>query len=220
MPTHNEDPLGSHGPKPEEIDASLGYEPTDVGVNGIVVFLVSLLIFVAVCGLITVGMGHMINAWMDREDGPNNKWTKSVDVRQLGNLPNSPDLQHKVAELTQNFPTPRVQTDDGNEDVAELHQRENLLLDNYSWVDPSGAQAGGTQGKVRIPIERAMELIAQRGLPVAPQPTQEATLMTGDSEPRVASPLTNGYAPTAYEQDQVATRAAELKQKQESGGGQ
>ena len=45
--------------------------------------------------------------------------------------------------------------------MADLHAREDLLLNNYSWVDQA-------QGKVRIPIERAMELIAQRGLPVAP----------------------------------------------------
>ena len=58
-----------------------------------------------------------------------------MDVRQLGNLPNNPEMQHKVAELTQQFPTPRLQTDDGNQDVVDLHAREDLLLDNYSWVD-------------------------------------------------------------------------------------
>jgi hypothetical protein len=218
MPTHEEDPLGSHGPKPEEIDASVGYEQTDVGVRGIVVFLTSLFIFVAVCGVITYGMGKLINAWMNREDGPTSKWVTSVDVRQLGNLPNNPELQHKMAELTQQFPTPRIQTDDGNEDVADLHLRENLLLDNYSWVDASqGGAQGPTQGKVRIPIERAMELIAQRGLPVAP-PTTEQTLMTGDTKPSIVAPLTNGYAPTAYEQDAAESRAIEARQKQTPGG--
>jgi hypothetical protein len=207
MPTHEENPLGSHGPKPEEIDASLGFEQSDVRVTGIVVFLTSLLIFVAVCGVLTWGIGKMINAWMDKQDGPTSKWATTVDIRQLGNLPNSPDMQKKVAELTQQFPTPRVQTDDGNQDVADLHQREALLLDNYSWVDQS-------QGKVRIPIERAMELIAQRGLPVAPASTQQAVLMTGDSKPTVSVPLTSGFAPTAYEQDQAAERAAEARQKQ------
>lgn len=204
MPMHEEDP---HGHKPEEVDASAGYEQTDVRVTGIIVFLVSLFIFVGVCGILTVGMGHLINAWMDKEDGPTSKWATTVDVRQLGNLPNSPDMQHKMAELTQQFPTPRVQTDDGNEDVANLHQRENLLLDNYSRID-------GAPGKVRIPIERAMELIAQRGLPVAPAPAEQAMLMTGDMKPKVVVPLTDGFAPTAYEQDEAEARAAEARQKQ------
>ena len=198
--------LGSHGPKPEEVDASLGYEASDVRVTGIVVFLVSLLIFVGVCGILTVGMGHLINAGMDKEDGPNSKWTTAINIRELGNLPNSPDMQKKVAELTKTFPTPRVQTDDGNQDVADLHEREDLLLDNYSWVDQS-------KGTVRIPIERAMELIAQRGLPVAPT-VQQQPLMAGDETPRVVVPLTNGFARTGYEQEQATARVEEAKQRQ------
>src|ERR1700745_3107900 len=100
QPDHN-DP---HGPKPEEIDTSVGYEQSDVGVTGIVVFLTSLLIFVAVCGVLTWGMGKLINAKMNREDGPNTKWTTEVNIRQLGNLPNNPAMQAKVAELTKSFP--------------------------------------------------------------------------------------------------------------------
>ena len=192
--------LGSHGPKPEDIDASAGYERTDASVTGIVVFLTALAIFVAVTGLLCYGIGKVINANMNKEDGPNNKWTKTADIRQLGNLPSNPELQNKVAELTQSFPTPRVQTDDGNQDVADLHARENLLLDNYSWVDQS-------KGKVRIPIERAMELIAQRGLPVAPA-VQTAPLMTGESKPTITMPLTSGFAPTGYEQEQAAASEA------------
>jgi hypothetical protein len=99
-----------------------------------------------------------------------------------------------------------LQTDDGNQDVADLHEREDLLLENYSWADQS-------QGKVRIPIERAMELIAQRGLPVAPA-VQQQPLMAGDSVPTVAVPLTNGFARTAYEQDQATARVEEGKQRQ------
>ena len=69
---------------------------------------------------------------MNKEDGPNSKWTKTAEVRELGNLPSSPEMQNKMAELTQDFPTPRVQTDDGNQDVADLHAREDLLLENYT----------------------------------------------------------------------------------------
>jgi hypothetical protein len=189
MPQHN-DNLPPHG-EHEEVDASAGYERSDVRVTGIVVFLTALAIFVAVTGILCYGIGKVINAEMNKEDGRNSKWTKTVDVRQLGNLPNSPALQTKMAELTQQFPTPRVQTDDGNQDVADLHAREDLLLDYYTRVD-------GQPGKVRIPIDRAIQLIAQKGLPVAPAP-QAAQLMTGDSKPKVKVPLTSGFARTAYE---------------------
>jgi hypothetical protein len=210
MPSHSEDPLGSHGPKPEDIDISSGYEKTDVGVTGIAVFLTALLIFVAVCGVLTWGMGKLINAELNREDGRTTKWTTTVNIRELGNMPNSPDMQRKVAELTHQFPTPRLQTDDGNQDLADLHQREDLLLNHYTWVDQS-------QGKVRIPIERAMQLIAERGLPVAPA-TELQPAMTGDNRPTITAPLTDGFARTAYEQDLAGARAAEIRQKQLAGG--
>jgi hypothetical protein len=194
--------LGSHGPK--DIDASAGYEQSDVRVTGIIVFLTSLAIFVAVCGFVTYFMGKVINAHLNREDGPTSKWTTDADaqIRTLGNMPASPDLQNKISEMTKRFPTPRVQTDDGNLDVADLHAREDLLLDNYSWVDRS-------QGKVRIPIERAMQIIAEKGLPVAPAATQQAPLLAGDQKPTITVPLTSGFARTGYEQDLAATQKAE-----------
>ena len=131
---------------------------------------------------------------MNKEDGPNSKWTKTADVRQLGEFPSSPELQNKVATLVEQFPTPRLLSDDGDQDITDLHAREDLLLDHYTRID-------GEPGKVRIPIERAMELIAQKGLAVAPA-AQEQPLMTGDNRPVVTMPLTNGFARTAYEIEQ------------------
>jgi hypothetical protein len=198
----------NHGPEhePEKIDASLGFEQSDVKIAGILVFITALSIFVVVTAVLCYGIGKVINARMNREDGPNSKWTKTVDIRQLGNMPNNPQMQNKIAELTQQFPTPRVQTDDGNQDVADLHAREDLLLDNYSWADPAHT-------KVRIPIERAMELIAQRGLPVAPA-VQAAPLMTGDSKPVVPAPLTSGFARTGFEQEQAQAEAIQARQQE------
>jgi len=198
MPTHNSHDAGQ---EPEEIDVSKGYEASDVRVSGVVVFLVALGIFVAVAGALSYGIGKAFNAHMLKEDGPRSKWSQSVNVQPLGNLASSPELQNKMAEMTQRFPTPRVQTDDGNQDVADLHEREDLLLENYTWADQS-------QGKVRIPIERAMELIAQRGLPQAPA-LEASKLLTGDERPLVALPLTSGFARTGYELDQAAARKIE-----------
>ncbi len=47
------------------------------------------------------------------------------------------------------------------EELAALHGRENVLLDNYAWNDPNH-----THG--RIPIERAMTLILGHPLDTAP----------------------------------------------------
>jgi hypothetical protein len=213
-PEQKLEPEQGRGRRGGEHGASAGYEHSDVRASGVVVFMTALVIFVAVIGLFTYGLGKLLNAYLASENGPPNKWARRTpDVRALGNMPSSPELQNKVAELTQSFPTPRLQTDDGSQDVADLHAREDLLLDYYSWVGrpaeaAQGLAQGLAQGKVRIPIERAMELIVQRGLPVAPAGNQ-APLMTGEQKPVEAVPLTSGFARTGYEQDQEAARQAE-----------
>ena len=69
---------------------------------------------------------------------------------------------------------------------------------------------------MRIPIERAMELLAQRGLPVAPA-AQAEPLMTGDVRPVVTAPLTNGFSPTAYEQEMPAVQGNDVGDQPGSG---
>jgi hypothetical protein len=58
---------------------------------------------------------------------------------------------------------------------------------------------------VRIPIERAMELIAQRGLPVAAAATPEQSF-AGDNKPRIQEPLTTGFARTGFELTVIEAR--------------
>jgi hypothetical protein len=177
-----------------------GYEVTDVSVRGIMVFLTGLFISVGVFFVFCFGLGILINNGIKKSDGAPNKWNanSTAQAGKLKNMESNPAAeQQQLQQLTQTFPTPRLQADEGNEDLVNLHAREDLLLDHYSWVDQS-------QGKVRIPIERAMELIAQRGLPVAAQPASSGPLMAGDSKPAVQSPLTDGFARTGYEQQEMS----------------
>jgi hypothetical protein len=62
-------------------------------------------------------------------------------------------------------PAPRLQTDPVA-DWQALQATEEATLHSYSWAD-RGA------GKVRIPIDRAIDLLTQRGLPVAPGSTRQ-----------------------------------------------
>jgi hypothetical protein len=189
MPTHDpHDPKLDPKTHYDEASVREGYELSDANTGGIAVFLVSLFISVGVFFVFCFGMG------LDKADGPPNKWNAPNQIAPRKAIQSNPALeQEQLAKLTQQFPTPRLELDDGNQDLTDLHGREDLLLDNYSWVDKPG-------GAVRIPIERAMELIAERGLPVAPAEQRQA-LMMGDSAPHVQMPLTDGFAPTGYEQE-------------------
>ena len=191
-----------HTPNPHEHEshnkaASVreGYEVTDVSAHGIIVFLIGLFISVGVFFVFCFGMGKVINNALQKRDGPANQWNQANEAGRTYRMQSNPQLeQQQLNQLTKSFPTPRLQDDDGNLDTADLHAREDLLLDNYSWIDRS-------KGTVRIPIERAMELIAQRGLPVQQQTQQAEPLMAGDSTITVQVPLTDGFARTAYEQE-------------------
>jgi len=54
-------------------------------------------------------------------------------------------------------PAPRLQTSP-LQDLLALRARDAALLDGYAWVDRDA-------GVVRIPIERAIAVLAERGLP-------------------------------------------------------
>ncbi|HEY0759734.1 MAG TPA: hypothetical protein VGD59_10810 [Acidisarcina sp.] len=193
-----------------------GYEMSDVSARPILVFIVSLAVFVGVFFVACYLMGKIINYRIQKHDGPPNQWNAIAAVtpdNKVRNMASNPAIeQQQLAEMTQRFPTPRLQTDDGNQDLADLHAREDLLLEHYSWVDHAG-------GKVRIPIERAMELIAQRGLPLAADATDKSPLLTGDVPQMVQMPLTNGFTRTGYEQEQEGTSKNGAEQNEGSGQG-
>jgi hypothetical protein len=206
MPTNDELNHGhAHHGHEQPIDAEHpGYELSDVNVNGVAVFLAGLfgfvLIFFGVCFL----LGRVINNEMDREDGQPNKWHGgAVAKAERENLKSNAAIQQQQLQgVTTAFPAPRLDTDDGNQATADLHAREDLLLNHYSYIP-------GANGAIRIPISRAMELIAQRGLPVNPAagaPVQ----MAGDSKVEVQAPLTTGFARTGYELDVIKAREEKL----------
>jgi hypothetical protein len=198
MSTHNPK-SGQTSPNPDPRsysgDPSVreGFEVTDANTGGVTSFLVALFVSVVVFFGVCYVFGIAINRGLDRQDGPVNKWAAQNQIAPRKEIESSPVLQQEqLVKLMQQFPTPRLETDDGNQDLTDLHGREDLLLDHYTWIDRG-------KGTVRIPIERAMEIIAQKGLPVAPA-EQEQTAMFGDSRPQVQMPLTDGFARTAYEQ--------------------
>jgi hypothetical protein len=59
------------------------------------------------------------------------------------------------------FPQPRLEGDERRE-INDFREQEEQTLNSYGWVDQKA-------GVVRIPIDRAMQLMAQRGLPTRPQ---------------------------------------------------
>lgn len=72
------------------------------------------------------------------------------------------DTRHVAPRYPQTaFPDPKLEEDERTQ-LNGIRTAEENTLNSYGWVNQQ-------QGIVRIPIERAMDLLAQRGLPVRPQ---------------------------------------------------
>lgn len=67
-----------------------------------------------------------------------------------------------LVRVTEEPPSPRLQID-RHADLEELRAAELARLSSYGWNERAG-------GVVHVPIERAMQLTADRGLPGWPKP--------------------------------------------------
>ena len=210
MPTndHNLNQPGAHDPHVRDTEHP-GYETTDVNASGIAVFLAGLFGSVCLFFLLCYGLGILINGGIKKEDGPSTKWNRPstfagpADGKRQDLVNNAEMEQQEFQQMTTTFPEPRLDIDDGNQATADLHAREDLLLNNYSSVPGEGES-------IRIPISRAMEIIAQRGLPVNAQAGASSVLMAGDERPTVQAPLTSGFARTGYELQTIEAREQRL----------
>ena len=217
MHTEGKDDLFPDGqkktPTRDRAESNPGYEVQDVNVGGIVTFIAGLSGFLVIFFVFCFVMGKAINTGLLKEDGHADKWHGGAPMHENDENRKREDLtsnaaleQQEYAAMTQKFPTPRLQTDDGNQDTADLHAREDLLLSYYS------TGSGLPAGKVRIPIDDAMALIVKQGLPQPAGGLQAAgTEMAGDGHPVVTQPLTDGFARTGYELDQIAAREQRME---------
>jgi hypothetical protein len=83
-------------------------------------------------------------------------------------------------------PPPRLQTYPF-EDIKDLRRAEQPLLTTYEWIDQSA-------GTVRIPIERAMDILAERGLPHRAPGEPAAPAEGQGAEPGAGGSATTGGA--------------------------
>ena len=115
-----------------------GYETSDVDPKPIIRFGVALAAMLVVT---IAAMAWMFDYFTAREKQLDTSGSPLADTREV---PKAPQLQV----------TP-------SSDLTQLRAREQARLDSYGWVDRP-------EGLVHIPIERAMEILAGRGLPAQP----------------------------------------------------
>jgi len=94
------------------------------------------------------------------------------------------DALQQANRLAQPLGTVPAEANESAAEAANLRGREALLLEHTTWADQ-------THTRVRIPIERAMQLTVQRGIQLAPQAAARSHL-AGEPTKVVTAPLTDG----------------------------
>ena len=133
--------MEEHKPQPiPEESLALGYEVRDVNLRNLVRLSVILaVVLVAIFGLIGL-LYNFLNASQVARSAP------------------PPPL----LEEAQGLPPGRLLQRDPKQDMQGMSTEQDAMLNNYGWVDKEA-------GVVRIPIERAIELTLERGLPTREQ---------------------------------------------------
>jgi hypothetical protein len=132
----------SSQPQGQQEPATVGYEKRDASAKGI---------FAAAGGLFVVLIiAEFIIIWIysdfKKSSGPKDRFTGAV-------------RQHAV-----NTSYPQLQLSP-QADLKEFRDREEAELNTYGWINR-------TAGVVRIPIDKAMDLVLQQGLPTRKPGTQ------------------------------------------------
>jgi hypothetical protein len=127
-----------------------GFEQEDLSSRGPFYFMASLALLCLVIYVIVFGMYRFLDSYEKAHQPPMSPLaTPQADTRTM------------THENTQTFPQPRLEENERTQ-LRQFIEDQDRKLATYDWVDKD-------KGIVRIPIDRAMELIVQRGLPVHPE---------------------------------------------------
>jgi hypothetical protein len=141
------------------------YERRDIGVAGVLYFLLALLVAGGMVHFIVQGVFHYLDNRYENSQPPVSPLVKNApsDTRRIPPQYNG-DYQKYLQDQ---FPAPQLEINERTE-LNDVRLREENILSTYGWVDQNA-------GTVHIPIDRAMDLLAQRGLPVRQQQQGDTT---------------------------------------------
>jgi hypothetical protein len=127
------------------------YEHQDLSASTIYAFLISLLVGGLIVYFIVWGMYRYMDARIREHQPPPNPLVQQAET----------DTRTVPPDEIKKFPEPRLEKNERIE-ITDFRLKEEQILNSYGWIDQKA-------GIVHIPIDHAMELLAQRGLPTTPK---------------------------------------------------
>ena len=145
--------------KPANSTSHGDYERRDIGVAGVLYFLLGLAFAGLIVHFIATGLFSYLDKQNEAQQAPVSPLVTNApaDTRHIPRQYNGDYDKY----LKENFPSPQLEVNERNQ-LDKVRLDEEDTLSTYGYVDQNA-------GTVRIPIERAMDLIVERGLPVRPQ---------------------------------------------------
>jgi hypothetical protein len=159
---------------PETLENGHGrdsFEQEDLSPVGVFYFMAGLAVVGVVIYFIVVGMYRYLDAIDRKQQTPPNPMAVQTGVDARVTVP----FPEALSKIQQTFPKPVLEHSEMQQFNSILEKQDQTLA-SYDWVDKD-------QGIVRIPIDKAMELLVQRGLPVLPPGAQAA----GAEKPQAAA---------------------------------
>ena len=134
-----------------------GFEREDVNTAPLFGFLIGLVVTGVIVYYVIWGTFRFMDAYERRQEHTKSPMVagESAKDRRESNAARTHE------KIQQEFPQPRLEDNEVTE-INDFRYQQDETLASYGWVDQGG-------GVVRIPIDQAMKLIAQRGLPTAPK---------------------------------------------------
>jgi hypothetical protein len=146
-----------------------GFEREDLSTRGVFAFMIGLAIVGVVIYFIIVGMYTFLDKYERSQ-----MTTASPLVTSKGAMSRVVTQDYLDQRFKENG-APMLETNERGQFRDFLINQESQL-NSYGWVDEKG-------GVAHIPIERAMELTVQRGLPVCPQGCADANTTAASKAP-------------------------------------
>jgi hypothetical protein len=162
---------------PAKTNGHADYEQRDIGVRAVYYFLGGLVVALVVTYLVVNVFFHVLEKRSQADQTPVSPLAAKApaDTRRLPPEYKS-DSEGADYEkyLHKNFPEPQLETNERTE-LNTIRQHEEDTLSTYGYVDENA-------GTVRIPIDRAMDLLAQRGLPTRTQPADMSAVSNAENK--------------------------------------
>lgn len=140
------------------------HEKSDVSVRALMMFIAIFVVFAFVTHIaIWLLFKGFVRIERRRQPGPVTEMARPADVAIPKNTPLLQPFEHNGPDGKPVLPYQNTPVTD----LAAMRESEQRALTTYGWVDPE-------KGIVRIPIDEAMKLTLQRGLPVQSAPAPGA----------------------------------------------